>query len=210
MNVDGQEEMCRAKRVALYMRVSLCDKDPNAHVVDLRQMAVRDGFEVVAVYTDKTTGTTAKQPGLDQLLVDARRRRFDIVMTWSCDRMARSTRHFVKVLDEFIRIGVEFRSHCEAIDTGGPQGSAFAIIVGAITELEHSLIGEKVRTGMRRARLDGQLIGRKPLQLDHAAIHRDRRQGHSIRAIAKEHGISTATVQRVLRISTADLLERAA
>ena len=96
------------------------------------------------------------------------------------------------------RIGVEFISFREQIDTGGPLGRAIIVIVGAVAELERSLIVERVRAGMRRARLDGQRIGRVPLVLDTAAIQQDRQRGQSIRQIAKEHRISTATVQRVL------------
>ena len=91
---------------------------------------------------------------------------------------------------------VSFR---ENIDTGGPLGRAVVIIIGAVAELERNLIIERVRAGMRRARLEGQHIGRKPLELDDAAIQHDRCQGQSLRQIAKGHRISTATVQRVLR-----------
>jgi DNA invertase Pin-like site-specific DNA recombinase len=108
-------------------------------------------------------------------------------------------KHFLDVLDELSRLKIEYISFRENIDTGGPLGRAIIIIVGAVAELERSLIVERVRAGMRRARLDGQHIGRNPLTLDHAAILRDRCQGQSIREIAKGYRISTATVQRVLR-----------
>jgi hypothetical protein len=98
----------------------------------------------------------------------------------------------------------------EQIDTGGPLGRAIVIIIGAIAELECNLIIERVRAGMRRARLEGQHIGRNPLQLDNAAIQRDRQQGQSLRQIAKGHRISTATVQRVLREHAPTAQEQAA
>ena len=120
---------------------------------------------------------------------DAKRGRFDVVLVWACDRIARSTRHFLELLDELSHLGVEFTSFREAIDTSGPLGRAIVVIIGAIAELERSLIVERVRSGMRRARLEGTLIGRRPLQLDHAAIQNDRCRGQSIRAIAKEHRI---------------------
>jgi DNA invertase Pin-like site-specific DNA recombinase len=108
-------------------------------------------------------------------------------------------KHFLDVLDELSRLKIEYISFRENIDTGGPLGRAIIIIVGAVAELERNLIVERVRAGMRRARLEGQHIGRNPLELDKAAIQRDRCQGQSIREIAKGHRISTATVQRVLR-----------
>ena len=97
-------------------------------------------------------------------------------------------------------MGIEYVSFRENIDTGGPLGRVLIVIIGAIAELERNLIIERVRAGMRRARLEGQHIGRNPLVLDHAAIVRDRQHGQSLRQVAKGHRISTATVQRVLRV----------
>jgi DNA invertase Pin-like site-specific DNA recombinase len=105
----------------------------------------------------------------------------------------------LEVLDELNRLNIEYVSFRENIDTGGPLGRAVVVIIGAIAELERSLIIERVRAGMRRARLEGTHIGRNPLILDHEAIRRERCQGRSLRQIAKGHRISTATVQRVLR-----------
>ena len=140
----------------------------------------------------------AKRPGLDQLMTDARRGKFDVVLVWASDRVARSVRHFLEVLDELNRLNIEFVSFREQLDTGGALGRAIIVIVAAIAELERSLIVERVRAGMRRAKLDGTHIGRNPLVLDQEAIHRERCQSQSIREIAKGHRISTATVQRVL------------
>jgi DNA invertase Pin-like site-specific DNA recombinase len=144
------------------------------------------------------------------MISDARHGRFEVVLVWACDRIARSTRHFLDVLDDLNRIGVEFISFRENIDTGGPLGRAVIVIIGAIAELERNLIIERVRAGMRRARLEGQHIGRNPLQLDHAAIVRDRQHGQSLRQIAKGHRVSTATVQRVLRQHAPTAQEHAA
>ena len=99
------------------------------------------------------------------------------------------------------RIQVEFVSFRESIDTAGPLGRAIVVIIGAIAELERSLIVERVRTGMRRARLEGQHIGRNPLVLDNAAIQGNRQRGKSLRQIAKNHRISTATVQECIESS---------
>jgi DNA invertase Pin-like site-specific DNA recombinase len=187
------------KRAGLYLRVSTVDQHPETQLLDLRQMAAQRGLEIVAEYTDRISGAKAKRPGLDQMMIDARRGRFDVVLVWASDRIARSVKHFLDVLDELNRIGVEYVSFRENIDTGGPLGRALVVIVGAIAELERSLIVERVRAGMRRARLEGQHIGRQPLVLDSAAIQQDRQRGQSLREIAKGHRISTATVQRVLR-----------
>ena len=186
-------------RAALYMRVSTLDQHPETQLFDLRQMAAQRGLEIVQQYTDRLSGAKAKRPGLDQMMTDARRGRFDVVLVWASDRIARSVKHFLEVLDELNRLNIEYVSFREQIDTGGPLGRAIVIIVGAVAELERNLIIERVRAGMRRAKLEGQHIGRNPLQIDREAVHRERCQGHSIRQIAKGHRISTATVQRVLR-----------
>ena len=187
------------KRAALYMRVSTVDQHPESQLHDLRQMAAQRGYEIVQEYTDRISGTKAKRPGLDQMMFDARRGRFDVVLVWASDRIARSVKHFLDVLDELNRLNIEYISFREQIDTGGPLGRAIVVIIGAVAELERNLIIERVRAGMRRARLEGQHIGRKPLTLDNAAIKRDRQHGQSLRQIARGHRISTATVQRVLR-----------
>jgi len=191
------------KRAALYMRVSTVDQHPETQLHDLRQMAVQRGFEIVREYTDKISSTKARRPGLDQMMADARRGRFDVVLVWACDRIARSTRHFLETLDEFNRLGVEFVSFREQIDTAGPLGRAIVVIIGAIAELERSLIVERVRAGMRRARLEGTHIGRRPLDLDREAILRDRRRGMSLGQIASNHRASRATIHRILHAETA-------
>jgi len=102
------------------------------------------------------------------------------------------------MLDEFNRLEVEFVSFREQIDTGGPLGRAIVVIIGVVAELERNLIIERVRSGMRRARLEGRQIGRKPIELDREAILRDRQLGLSLRQIAEAHRISRATVHRVV------------
>ena len=175
------------KRAVLYMRVSTLDQHPETQLHDLRQMASQRGYEIVREFTDRISGTKAKRPGLDQMMSDARHGRFDVVLVWASDRIARSVKHFLDVLDELSRLNIEYVSFRENIDTGGPLGRAIVIIIGAIAELERNLIIERVRAGMRRARLEGRHIGRNPLELDHAGIQRDRCQGQSLRQIAKGH-----------------------
>jgi len=193
------------KRAALYMRVSTVDQHPETQLHDLRGLAAQRGFEVVAEFTDRISGAKAKRPGLDQLLADARRRKFDVVMVWAFDRMARSVRHFLEVLDELTHLDIEFISFRENIDTGGPLGRALIVIIGAIAELERNLIIERVRAGMRRAKLEGRRIGRAPLIVDREAVLRDRQNGMSLADVAKTHRISKASVCRVLKQSQQEM-----
>src|SRR4051794_19131615 len=141
------------KRAALYLRVSTVDQHPETQLVDLRQMAAQRGYQIFNEYTDRLSGTKTKRPGLDQMMADGRRGRFDVVLVWASDRIARSVKHFLEVLDELNRIGVEYVSFREQIDTGGPLGRAIVVIIGAIAELERNLIVERGRAGLRRARL---------------------------------------------------------
>ena len=186
------------KKAALYMRVSSLDQHPETQLLDLRQMAAQRGYEIVHEYADRISGAKARRPGLDELMRDARRGRFDVVLVWASDRIARSVKHFLEVLDELNHLGIEFVSFREQIDTGGPLGRAIVVIIGAIAELERNLIIERVRTGMRRAKLEGRHTGRQPLDLDREAILRDHRRGCSLGQIARDHGISRGTVHRVV------------
>ena len=187
------------KRCALYLRVSTVDQHPETQVHDLRQLAQQRGYEIVREYTDRITGTKAKRPGLDELLRDARRGRFEVVLVWASDRLARSVRHFLEVLDELNHLGIEFVSFREQLDTGGPLGRAIVVIIGAVAELERNLIVERVRAGMRRAKLEGRRIGRKPLVVDREALLQERAHGRSLTQIAHTFRISRASVSRLLK-----------
>lgn len=194
------EEIGRMKRAALYIRVSTIDQHPETQGIDLRQFAAQRGYEIVEEYLDHgVSGTRVRRPALDQLLKDAHRHRFDTVLVWSCDRLARSTKHFLTVLDELGELGIQFISQREAIDTDGPLGRAIVVIISAIAELERSLIVERVRAGMRRAKLEGRRIGRAPLDVDRVAVVRDRVGGLSLTQTASKYGISRASVVRLVR-----------
>jgi DNA invertase Pin-like site-specific DNA recombinase len=187
------------KRVALYLRVSTVDQHPETQLLDLHGLAAQRGYEVVIEYTDKISGAKAKRPGLDQLMIDAHRGKFDLVLVWACDRLARSTKRFVDLLDKFAHLNIEFVSFRESFDTSGPMGRAMMLIIGVIAELERSLIRERVCAGMRRATFEGRRIGRPPLNIDRAAIVRDRGRKMSLTEIAKAHGISRALVSKTLK-----------
>jgi DNA invertase Pin-like site-specific DNA recombinase len=166
----------------------------------LSSLAEQRGLEIAGEYTDHgISGARARRPGLDRMMADARQGKFDVVLVWASDRLARSVRHFLEVLDELNHLNVEFVSFREQLDTGGPLGRAMVVIIGAIAELERSLIIERVRAGMRRARLEGRHLGRPALELDRDSILRHRAHGQSLGQIAKTFLISRATVSRVLR-----------
>jgi DNA invertase Pin-like site-specific DNA recombinase len=187
------------KRAALYCRVSTVDQHPETQLGELRQFAA-NRFQIVGEYIDHGySGVRARRPELDRMMDDARRHRFDVLLVWSCDRLARSTKHLLQTIDELNGMGIQFLSQREAIDTEGPLGRAILIIVSAMAELERCIIIERVRAGMRRARLEGRQIGRSRLDVDRQQVIDDRRSGMSLTQVAKKHSISRASVCRLMK-----------
>ena len=134
-NTEIQRSDRPKKRAVLYARVSTGEQNVDTQLLDLRQMAKQRGYEIVAEYSDVISGAKSKRPGLDQFMADARRGKFDILLVAAFDRLARSTRHFLEILDELNRLNIEFISQRENIDTGGALGRALVVIIAAIAEL---------------------------------------------------------------------------
>jgi DNA invertase Pin-like site-specific DNA recombinase len=162
----------------------------------LRELAARRGYEVVHEYTHVGFGSKARRAGLDALLADAHRRRFSIVLVAPFERVARSVKHFLAVVDELNDLGVEFVSARENIDTTGAMGRMFITLISSIAELERSIIVERIKAGMRKRRLEGFRVGQTPLDVDRDAIVRERLSGNSLTATAKKHRVSRASVVR--------------
>ena len=186
------------KRVAIYTRISSTDQNRETQLCDLRPLAAARGYQIVDEYEDTISGAKARRPGLDRLMSDARRGKFDIVSLWAFDRLARSVKHFLEVLDELNHLNIVLISFRENIDTSGPLGRAMIVIVAAISELERSIIVERVKSGMRRAKLEGRQIGRARLDVDREQVVEDRRTGMSLTQVASKHSISRASVCRVM------------
>jgi len=188
------------KKAAIYARVSSNEQRIESQLYDLRQLAEERRLEVVKEYADVgISGTKARRPGLDALMADARQKKFTVVLVAAFDRVARSTKHFLHVMDEFDSLGVVFVSRRENVDTSGPMGRLFLTLIGSIAELEAELIRERVKAGMRRARLDGVRIGRAPKDVDRAAIVRDRLSGMTLTAVSRKWGISRSLVCKLVK-----------
>jgi DNA invertase Pin-like site-specific DNA recombinase len=188
------------KRVALYCRVSTIDQHPEMQLHELRLYAAQRGLQIVGEYTDHGfSGAKARRPALDKMMNDARRHKFEVVLVWAFDRLARSTKHLLHVMDELNFYGIQFLSQREAIDTEGPLGRAIVTIIAAISELERSIICERVRAGMRRAKLEGRQIGRARLDIDRGQVIQDRCSGMSLTNVGKKHNISRALVCRLMK-----------
>ncbi len=187
-------------KAVIYVRVSTPEQHVESQLYDLRELAAQRGFEVVHEYEDRgVCGKKARRPGLDALIADARRKKFSVVLVAAFDRVARSVKHFLQLMDEFDSLGIVFISRREDIDTSGPMGRLFLTLIGSISELESALIRDRVLAGMRRARLDGVRIGRAPMNIDRAAIVRDRLSGMTLTAVAKKWGISRSLVCKLVK-----------
>ena len=188
------------KKCAIYARVSTSDQRVDNQLLDLRLFAEQRGYEVAAEYTDVgVSGSKARRPGLDAMLRDARKRKFAMVIVAAFDRMARSVKHFLTVVDELDSLGVEFVSRRENIATDGAMGRLFLTLISSIAELEAELIKERVRAGIRRRKLEGLPVGRQPLDVDHASLVEDRLRGMSLTDVARRYSVSRASVVRWVR-----------
>jgi len=193
------------KKAAIYVRVSTPDQRVESQLYDLRELASQRGFEVVAEYREEgISGTKARRPGLDLLMSGARKKKFSVVLVAAFDRIARSTRNFLQIIDELDSMQIEFISRREQIDTSGPMGRLFMTLISSIGELESDLIRERVKSGMRRARLEGRQIGRARLDINREQVVQDRRTGMSLTTVAKLHSVSRATVCRLMKEANGD------
>ncbi len=186
-------------RAAIYARVSTTGQgqSPEMQVRELREYCERRGWTVASEYVDAgISGTKEKRPELDRLMADAHRRRFDAVLVWKFDRFARSVSHLLRALETFNALGIGFVSLSESLDTSTPAGRMVFTVLGAVAELERSLIAERVRAGLRNARAKGKVLGRPRTIVDTARIGRLRDSGLPWRAIAEQLEISTRSARR--------------
>ena len=195
------------KRLAFYLRVSTGEQTTDNQRRELDAIAARSGWEVVQVYVDAgISGAKGrdKRPAFDALLKDATRRRFDMVAAWSVDRLGRSMSDLVGFLNELRSVGCDLYLHQQALDTSTPSGRAFFQMLGVFAEFERAMIQERVKAGLARAKergtKTGKAIGRPTLPESLRRTIVDLRgAGKSIREVAKGAGVSTATVQKVLK-----------
>jgi DNA invertase Pin-like site-specific DNA recombinase len=188
-------------RVAVYARVSTTNhgQDVTLQTRELQQFAEARGWNMVGSYIDDgVSGAKDSRPELNRLMADAHKRCFDVVAVWRFDRFARSVSHLLRALETFSALGIAFVSLSEQMDTTTPTGKMVFTVLGAVAELERSLITERVRAGIRNARAKGKTLGRPRLIVDAARIGRLRAQGRSIRDIADDLGYSRGLVHKTL------------
>jgi DNA invertase Pin-like site-specific DNA recombinase len=204
------------KKAAIYVRVSTATKvkggaeavfeqNPDVQEQPLRQLSEQRGWNVVRVYSDRASGAKENRAGLKALMADARRGAFAVVLVWRFDRFARSIEQLVSALAEFRTLRIDFVSHQESLDTSTPMGKVMFTIIGAMAELERSVIRERVQAGLDYARKNstksGRAIGRPRRIFDRGKVIRLREAGLSIPKITAEMGLSVGTVAGVLKDS---------
>jgi DNA invertase Pin-like site-specific DNA recombinase len=195
--------MARKRNAALYVRVSTDGQTVENQVRELRQIADRRGWTIVETYSDAgISGAKGRnhRPGLDAMLNDAKRRKFDVVMAWAIDRLGRSLIDLLGTIQELEAFGVDLFLEQQAIDTTTPAGKLMFQVCGAFAEFERSMIRQRVKLGLKRAVANGKHLGRPQIagELVRKA-QRELRKGKGILAVAAQLGLGTGTVHRIKR-----------
>jgi DNA invertase Pin-like site-specific DNA recombinase len=185
-------------RTAIYARISTnTDKqDLDTQIMPLTEYCQSRGWKVTETYTDEMSGSKEKRPALDKLMKDAHRRKFDCVLVFRFDRFSRSTKQLINSLETFRSLGVHFVSYQEAVDTSTPAGQMMFTMISAFAQFERSIIQERVKAGLAKARAKGKKLGRPKVEIDVAAVRAMRSEGMSLRAIGKKLGVSKSLVAK--------------
>jgi len=184
-------------RAAIYARVSTLDQHPENQLTELRRYVEARGWTAVEHVDRGVSGSRERRPALDQMIADARRRRFDVLVAWRLDRVGRDLKHLVNLLGELDALGISFVSLGEGIDFGTPAGRLQFHILAALAEFEKARLVERVRAGMARAKSQGRVFGRPEKHVPEAILAPVR--GLPVREAARRLGVSTATAHRWLK-----------
>jgi len=192
-----------ARKAAIYARVSTNNgQTPENQLAQLRDAAAKAGWDVVGEFVDQgISGAKGrdKRPAFDRLCKAATRREIDVVMAWSVDRLGRSLQDLVVFLGDLQASGVDLYLHKQGVDTTTPGGKALFQMMGVFAEFERAMIQERISAGLQRAKAEGKKLGRPRIPVEtEQAIRTARAQGKGILKIAREVGVGTATVQRVI------------
>jgi len=201
VKLEGLTMMAKKRRAALYVRVSTDGQTVENQTRELRQIAERRGWSVVEVYSDAgLSGAKGrdKRPGLDGMLNDAKRRKFDVVMAWAIDRLGRSLIDLLGTIQELEACGVDLFLEQQAIDTTTPAGKLMFQVCDAFAEFERSMIRQRVKLGLKRAVANGKRLGRPTIEpATVAKVKAELATGAGILKVAKKLGLGTGTVQRI-------------
>ena len=182
-------------RTAVYARVSTVDQEPENQLAELRRYVQARSWPAAVEYVDRgVSGSTDSRPALNRLVTDARRRRFDVLVVWRLDRLGRSLKHLITLLDDLQALGVAFVSLAEGIDATTPAGKLQMHILGAISEFERARIAERVKAGLAQARRRGKRLGRPATHISAADLQRT--ADLSVRDAARAIGVAPTVLYR--------------
>ena len=187
------------ERAAIYARAWAPDEDVSAQVCYLRQLARQRGFDVVAEYKDIASGPKARRPGLEALTAGAKQGRFSVVLTNRLACLSKGIKHMLQLTEQFKTLHIDLISIQEAVDTTTSTGKLFFDAMASLNQCEGELVKEHIRVGLRRKKLEGFQLGRRPLSTPHDLIVRDRLSGMSLTQCSKKYGVSRASVVRFVR-----------
>jgi len=189
--------------VALYARVSTTQQDPDVQLLELRTLATTRGWRVIGEYVDAgISGASTSRPELSRLLADAHRGRFAGILVWRLDRLGRSLRHLVTVVEDLLARGIEVISATEPhMDSTTPTGRLLRNIFASVAEYEREMIRERVIAGLRKAKASGKRIGRPRTVLNRLRIERLREEGLSWRKVSRTMGLPKSTVYQYRGLS---------
>jgi len=186
-------------KAVIYARVSTAEQTTENQTQELKRVAKRNGWAVEEVYEDTISGAKASRPALQRLLKAAVRKEFDVVMVWDVSRLGRSLKHLVELLDDFHAKGINLYFHQQGIDTTTPSGKMMFQMCGVFAEFERSMIQERVKAGLERAKSEGKRLGRPPVppyMVD--KIKALRAAGMSFPAISRKTGVSVGKCHAVV------------
>lgn len=194
-------------RVALYARVStngngLADgQTTDTQLHELHRHCEYKRWNIVGEYVDQgVSGSKTSRPALDRLMADAKQHKFDVILIWRFDRLGRNTKHLLECLELFKKLGIEFVSMSEQIDTSTPHGEFFFTVLAALARMERQLVGERVKARHRLNKQRGIVPGpKRKVKITDAEVNRRYAAGETLTAIARSVGCSTALLSRRLK-----------
>jgi DNA invertase Pin-like site-specific DNA recombinase len=198
---ETEEEMNQIKRAAIYVRVSTAEQGTDLQEVELMEYCERRGWSLIVYRDHGQSGAKADRPALNALLSDLRKRKFDVLVVWALDRLARSLKNLLSISEECRTLGVDLVSLKQAVDTTLPAGRLTFQVLGAVAEFEREMLRERVRAGMAQAKRAGKNVG-TPMKRNLLASEIEkmkvlRSQGASIRHLAAEFGTSQWMASRI-------------
>jgi len=166
-------------KAAIYLRVSTTEQTTLNQELELKSYCEKEQFDIYEIYKDEgISGSKTSRPALDKMLKDMREKKFDVVVVWKFDRLGRSTKHLLQVLEEMKNKDVRLIATSQNIDTNSPMGKLFFTILAGFAEMERELIRERILLGLQRRRTQGKPLGRPTGAKD---LKRRKRSGYNLR-----------------------------